>query len=180
MPSFVLLNQNTTSHRSPHPLHKQFLPFLQGLLQGEDVTSPSPGHCHVSRMALENTLFQSDEGKNFTSQKVTISCPTHQNQWKVDVSSVLYMCREGAQGKLHLPPHSHALIHTWCTTKLTLAINMGYIILEIYEVLHWSSNEEIDGSTGRGGLFTEDINMFLCIKAQASGYPNNVCTLKQR
>ena len=57
---------------------------------------------------------------------------------------------------------------------------MRYIILEIYEVLHWPSNEEIDGSTGRGGLFTEYINMFLQIKPQASGYPDNVCTLKQR
>ena len=56
---------------------------------------------------------------------------------------------------------------------------MGYVILEIYEVLHWPSNEEINGSTGRGGLFTEYINMFLCIKTQASGYPDNVCTLKQ-
>ena len=78
------------------------------------------------------------------------------------------------------PPHSHALTHIWCTTELTLVINMGYIILEIYEVLHWPSNEEIDGSTGRGGLFTEYINMFLRIKTQASGYPDNVCTLKQR
>ena len=89
-----VLKYEEVSHRSPHPLHKQFLPFLQGLLQGGDMTLPSPGHCHVSRMALENILFCSDEGKNFTSQKVTISNPTHQNQWKVDVSSVSYMCRE--------------------------------------------------------------------------------------
>ena len=78
------------------------------------------------------------------------------------------------------PPHSHALTHTWCTTELTLTINMGYIILEIYEVLHWPSNEENDGSTGRGALFTEYVNMFLCMKMQASRYPNNICTLKQR
>ena len=37
---------------------------------------------------------------------------------------------------------SHALIHTWCTTELTPAINMGYDILEIYKVLHWPSNEK--------------------------------------
>ena len=93
------------------------------------------------------------------------------------------LCRTCAEikhkGNCTCPPHSCALIHTWCTTKLTLTINMGYVILEIYEVLHWPSNE-IDGSTGREGLFTEYINMFLCIKTQASGYPNNVCTLKQR
>ena len=26
--------------------------------------------------------------------KVTISCATHQDQWQVDVSSVMYLCRE--------------------------------------------------------------------------------------
>ena len=70
-----------------------FSPFFKVCCKG-DVTLPSPGHCHVSRIALENTLFWSDEGKKFTSQKDTISHPTHQNQWKVDVSSVSYMCRE--------------------------------------------------------------------------------------
>ena len=84
------------------------------------------------------------------------------------------------KGNCTCPPHSHALIHTWCTTELTLTINMGYVILEIYEVLHWPSNEEIDGSTGRGGLFTKCINMFLHIKTQTSGYLNNICTLKQK
>ena len=92
-----------------------------------------------------------------------------------------HTCTENEhKGNCTCPPHSHALIHTWCTTKLTLTINMGYIILEIYEVLHWPSNEEINGSTGRGGLFTEYINMFLCIKTQASGCSDNICTLKQR
>ena len=47
-------------------------------------------------------------------------------------------------------------------------------------MLHWPSNEQIDSSTGRGGLFTKYINMFLCIKTQASGYPDSVCTLKQK
>ena len=57
---------------------------------------------------------------------------------------------------------------------------MGYDILEIYKVLHWLSNEQINSSTGRGGLFTKYINMFLHIKTQASGYLDSVCTLKQR
>ena len=75
---------------------------------------------------------------------------------------------------------SHALIHTWCTTELTLAINMGYDILEIYKVLHWPSNEKINNTTGSGGLFTKYINMFLHIKTQASRYPDSVCSLQQR
>ena len=75
---------------------------------------------------------------------------------------------------------SLALIHTWCTPELTLAINMGYDILEIYKVLHWPSNKKINNTTGSGGLFTEYINMFLHIKTQASGYPDSVHSLQQR
>ena len=75
---------------------------------------------------------------------------------------------------------SHALIHTWCTAELTLAINMGYDILEIYEVLHWPSNEKVNNTTGSGGLFTKYINMFLHIKTQASRYADSVRSLQQR
>ena len=32
------------------------------------------------------------------------------------------------------------LINTWCTQEINLAINMGYILIEIYEVLNWSEN----------------------------------------
>ena len=86
--------------------------------------------------------------------------------------SLCCTCAENKhKGNCTCSPHSHALIHTWCTTELTLAINTGYIILEIFEVLHWPSNEEIDGSTGRGGLFTKYINMFLCIKTKPVDIP---------
>ena len=57
---------------------------------------------------------------------------------------------------------------------------MGYDILEIYEVLHWPSNEKINNTTGSGGLFTKYINMFLHIKTQASRYPDSVHSLQQR
>ena len=103
---------------------------------------------------------------------------------KINGKLIFPLCRtcaeEEEKGNCICPSQSHVLIHTWCTMELTLAINMGYNILNIYKVLHWSSNKQIDSSTGRGGLFTEYINMFLCIKTQASGYPDSVCTLKQR
>ena len=53
-----------------------------------------------------------------------------------------HACAEnGDKGLCTCPFQSHALIHTWCTSELTLAINMGYDTLEIYELLHWPSNE---------------------------------------
>ena len=95
--------------------------------------------------------------------------------------SLCHTCAENEdKGNCTCSSLSHALIHTWCMTELTLAINMGYDILEIYEVLHWPSNEKINNTTGRGGLFTKYINMFLCNKTQVSGYPDSAGSLQQR
>ena len=91
-----------------------------------------------------------------------------------------FICAEN-EDKRHCtcPSQSCALVHTWCTSELTLAINMGYNILEIYKVVHWPSYEIINNSTGKKGLFTEYINMFLHIKTQASGYPDSTHSLEQ-
>ena len=75
-----------------HPTRftNNFTPFFKVCCKGI-----RPCHLLCTAMfgvALENTLFHSDEGKNFTSEKVTISHPTHLNQWKV--FSVSYMCRK--------------------------------------------------------------------------------------
>ena len=66
--------------------------------------------------------------------------------------------------------------HTYCTPELEVALNMGYIIQEIHEVLHWSETEMYDPVTKKGGLFTEYINTFLKLKQEASGYPHHIKT----
>ena len=38
------------------------------------------------------------------------------------------------------PDKDRVLIHMWCTPEINLVINMGYILIEIYEVLNWSEN----------------------------------------
>ena len=48
---------------------------------------------------------------------------------------------------------------------------MGYILIEIYEILNWSEN-----TCNEQRLFSNYINMFLQMKTQASGYPSNVTT----
>ena len=59
------------------------------------------------------------------------------------------------------PNKDRALIHTWCNPKINLAINMGYTIIEIYEVLNCSEN-----TSNEKRLFSNYINMFLQIKTQ--------------
>ena len=69
--------------------------------------------------------------------------------------------------------------HTYCTPEIETAINMGYQIVEIHEVLHWNETEMYDVKEKKGGLFTNYINTFLKLKQQASGFPANVTRIQQ-
>ena len=69
--------------------------------------------------------------------------------------------------------------HTYCTPEIETAINMGYQIFQIHEVLHWEETEMYDVKAKEGGLYTNYINTFLKLKQQASGFPSNVITLKE-
>ena len=66
--------------------------------------------------------------------------------------------------------------HTYCTSELEVAVNMGYTIIQIHEVLHWPESEMYNPSTKEGGLFTKYINTFLKLKQESSGYPQHIQT----
>ena len=71
--------------------------------------------------------------------------------------------------------------HSYCTPEIEVALNMGYIIKQVHEVLHWSETEVYDPVTKQGGLFTKYINTFIKLKQEANGYPSHIPhTLKQR
>ena len=70
--------------------------------------------------------------------------------------------------------------HTYCTPELEVAMNMGYIIIQIHEVLHWPETEMYDPVTKQGGLFTQYINTFLKLKQEASGYPPHIKTEQEK
>ena len=60
----------------------------------------------------------------------------------------------------------------WTTPKVELAINHGYSIVDIYEVLHQERSDIHEKQ--EGGIFNNYMNTFLTIKAEASGYPDNM------
>ena len=70
--------------------------------------------------------------------------------------------------------------HTYCTPELEVAMNMGYSIIQIHEVLHWKETEMYNPVTKEGGLFTKYINAFLKLKQEFSGYPQNVTSETER
>ena len=61
-----------------------------------------------------------------------------------------------------------------CTPDLEVAMNMGYSIIQIHEVLHSEETEVYDHVTKKGGLFTGYINAFLKLKQESSGYPQYI------
>ncbi len=69
---------------------------------------------------------------------------------------------------------------TYCTQEVEVAINKGYKILQIPEVLHWQKSEKYNPDTKEGGLFTQYINCFLKLKQEASGYLEEVRSEDQK
>jgi hypothetical protein len=64
-----------------------------------------------------------------------------------------------------------ALVGTWVTDKLRLAVRKGYHVIEVYEVYEYDVTQ-YDPTAGERGLFVQYINTFLKLKAKASEYPN--------
>ena len=56
--------------------------------------------------------------------------------------------------------------HTYCSGELEIALDMGYEILHVYEILHWPEKTT--------ELFRDYVDTFLRIKQEASGMPENV------
>ena len=70
--------------------------------------------------------------------------------------------------------------HTYCTPEIEVAMNMGYKILQVHEVLHWQKSEVYDPVNKEGGLFTGYINTFLKLKQQSSCFPSHVKTNEEK
>ena len=61
---------------------------------------------------------------------------------------------------------------TWCTIELYKALELGYQLLQISEVWHYTNWATFDGKDPKSGLFNEYIDNFLQLKQQASGWPD--------
>ena len=87
-----------------------------------------------------------------------------------------YKCakNENQETECNCSEDERAFIHTYCTPEIETALNAGYIMSEIYEVLHWSETSIYSKGNPDSGLFTNYVNTFLQLKQQASGFPQNV------
>ena len=72
------------------------------------------------------------------------------------------------------------LTGSWVSFEIQKAISKGYKIIKIYEVYHWNESSQYNSLTKKGGLFSEYIDTFLKIKTEASGFPANCTTDKEK
>ena len=64
------------------------------------------------------------------------------------------------------------LTGTWTTMELHAALDFGYKVVKVYEVLHYSQSSS--------DLFKEYIDAWLKVKQEASGWPSNVQTEEEK
>ena len=64
---------------------------------------------------------------------------------------------------------------SWVIDEIWLAVEKAYRLIELFEFYEYEV-KQYDSASGRGGLFVEYINIFLKLKAEASGYPSWVRT----
>ena len=65
-----------------------------------------------------------------------------------------------------------AFVGTWVTDEVKKALSLGYKLMNIYEIWHFSEISQYDPSTKTGGIFTQYVNTFLKVKQEASGWPD--------
>ena len=80
--------------------------------------------------------------------------------------------KELRQGVCDHSDEERVLEGVWTTDELTMAEETGYVILEIFEVWHFKKTSK--------DLFRGYVNTFLKLKTQASGFPPNVKSEKEK
>ena len=76
-----------------------------------------------------------------------------------------YACARYSYDTCEHCPDERSLVNTWTSVELLKAIEKGYIISEIYEVLHYPFTKD--------DLFSPYVYMWVKIKQQASGWPTS-------
>ena len=102
----------------------------------------------------------------------------------INTKLMFVLCRKCAETENQsICNHSvgdRSLSDTWVSVKLQKAMQIGYTLLKMYEVWQYDTVTTYDPSTGNGGLFAHYMNTFMKIKMEASGYPSNCVTDREK
>jgi hypothetical protein len=102
---------------------------------------------------------------------------------RINGKLIFTLCNKCAYEKINNCDHcdeERLLDGTWVSEEIKKAIEKGYKIDKIYEIWHWDLTELYDSEKKTGGLFTFYIDTFLKGKQEASGFPDNISTEKDK
>ena len=90
---------------------------------------------------------------------------------------VFSLCRSCSENLNYSSVCSHSaeercFVGVWCTPEIYKAVEMGYMIEEIYEVWDYAGKSN--------DLFVKFVNTFLKIKQESSGFPSGCVTQEQK
>jgi hypothetical protein len=80
------------------------------------------------------------------------------------------------QGECTHSDDERCITGVWCTPEINAALEAGYKLVKIYEVYHYAHTSQYNSETKTGGLFSDQVNLFVKLKTEASGYPDDVTT----
>ena len=67
--------------------------------------------------------------------------------------------------------NERSFVGTWVTDEVKKALEIGYEVIDIYDVWYFDNISNYEPTTMTGGLFTEYVNTFQKLKQEASGCP---------
>ena len=151
-----------------------------------DVCSLYPWVCKYAEFPLGHPVVITDNFDDLNNYFGLIKCKVYPPRalfhpvlpYRSEESKLLFpLCRTCADLKsTSLCMHTEeerALSHTWVTEEVKKALELGYELVDIYEVWHYPRSTKYNPETREGGLFTEYIDLFLKVKQESSGWPSN-------
>jgi len=104
--------------------------------------------------------------------------------YRTNSKLIFPLCKSCADLGLHKPctcsDAQRALVGTWFSEELKMALKKGYKILKLYEVYHYPETTRYDKELDAGGFFKGYVHTFLKLKQEASGYPAHCLTDAQK
>ena len=86
------------------------------------------------------------------------------------------LCAKLQQAECDHCDEERAWIGTFCTPEVEKALEVGYRVLQIFEVWHYEKEAKFDGKDPDSGLFSRYVQTFMKLKQQADGWPSWVQT----
>ena len=149
-----------------------------------DVTSLYPWVNKTGKVPIGHPQIITENFKNISQYEGLIKCKVLPPKGlyipvlpiKCNSKLMFSLCRTCAehyqQGPCKHSDGERAMIGTWVTDEVKMALKQGYTLQHIYEVWHFDNISQYDVVAKTGGLFTEYVNTFLKVKQEASGWPD--------